>query len=485
MAPIKTSSAFLLSLAYSTVLGTPFPASSPSSSSSFQACAIRLDGQLPSPTPLGYEFSGNVRRYYVAAEEEEWDYAPTGWDNWLGVPFNISPRADFSGYNEYGTKWLKALYRGYTDSTFSQRSEQPAFQGTQGPTIRSEVGDLIEIMFVNNLSENYATMHSMGLAYNKAHGEGADYPNNTSPGVNVVLDESTAVPPVPQHGVEPGGCVVYKWMVPENAGPNNNEPARVHSYHSYVALQQDSNAGLIGPQIVYAQGQMNHTMANYREFPLLYMIYAEADSWLSGKNKARLTGSDISNTKRQASNDHGWQASNGHGNHGDDGNNSNYNNNNNINDGTSSTNASGVGSFDISNTNNLWSGNYTVWHPQLVNLKGAGQWSEAPPFHTMNGYVFSNNPPFEMCVGDNVIWYVNAYGAASHVFHMHGHGVTYHGFDRYAVSLNDGVGKTLYMNASEPGLWQVICHVDNHQTKGMVSNYNVLPEGKCSSPLGS
>lgn len=69
----------------------------------------------------------------------------------------------------------------------------------------------------------------MGLAYNKAHGEGADYPNNTSPGVNVVLDESNAVPPMPQHGVEPGGCVVYKWMVPENAGSNNNEPARVGS----------------------------------------------------------------------------------------------------------------------------------------------------------------------------------------------------------------------------------------------------------------
>lgn len=146
------------------------------------------------------------------------------------VPFDISPRANYANYNEYGTKWLKALYRGYTDSTFSQRSEQPAFQGTQGPTIRSEVGDLIEIMFVNNLSENYATMHSMGLAYNKAHGEGADYPNNTSPGVNVVLDESSAVPPVPQHGVEPGGCVVYKWMVPENAGPYDNEPARVRTH---------------------------------------------------------------------------------------------------------------------------------------------------------------------------------------------------------------------------------------------------------------
>jgi hypothetical protein len=44
-----------------------------------------MDGRLPSPTPSDFHFSGNVRRYYIAAEEVEWDYAPTGWDNWLGV----------------------------------------------------------------------------------------------------------------------------------------------------------------------------------------------------------------------------------------------------------------------------------------------------------------------------------------------------------------------------------------------------------------
>merc|ERR1712070_471638 len=99
----------------------------------------------------------------------------------------------------------------------------------------------------------------------------------------------------------------------------------------------------MGPQIVYAKGQMKHTMENYREFPLLYMIYNEADSWLSGKNKAQLTGSDISNTKRQASYNRGWHASNG--NHGEDSSNNNNNNNgNNISGVASSTNASGVGS---------------------------------------------------------------------------------------------------------------------------------------------
>lgn len=50
-----------------------------------KSCAVGMDGQLPSSVPIDFHFSGNVRRYYVAAEEVEWDYAPTGWDNWLGA----------------------------------------------------------------------------------------------------------------------------------------------------------------------------------------------------------------------------------------------------------------------------------------------------------------------------------------------------------------------------------------------------------------
>lgn len=57
----------------------------PSNASAPSTCAGSMNGQLPSATPADFHFSGNVRRYYVAAEEVEWDYAPTGWDNWLGV----------------------------------------------------------------------------------------------------------------------------------------------------------------------------------------------------------------------------------------------------------------------------------------------------------------------------------------------------------------------------------------------------------------
>ncbi|THV79282.1 hypothetical protein D6D29_07016, partial [Aureobasidium pullulans] len=191
------------------------------------SCAASMNSSVPSS--LGFNFSGTIRRYYVAAEEVEWDYAPTGWDNWLGVPLHDSIRAKNAGYLEYGTVWTKALYRGYTDATFTQRTEQPAWQG---PILRAEVGDVIEILFLNNLTNHYATMHSMGLAYQKSS-EGADYPD-AKPGVNFKILEEDAVPPV-EPGVAPGGYVVYKWMVTELAGLNEGEPARLYSYHSYVS----------------------------------------------------------------------------------------------------------------------------------------------------------------------------------------------------------------------------------------------------------
>lgn len=53
--------------------------------SGLESCSTSMDGRLPTVIPSDFLFSGNVRRYYIAAEEVEWDYAPTGWDNWLGV----------------------------------------------------------------------------------------------------------------------------------------------------------------------------------------------------------------------------------------------------------------------------------------------------------------------------------------------------------------------------------------------------------------
>lgn len=198
-------------------------------------------------------------------------------------------------------------------------------------------------------------------------------------------------------------------------------------------MDEDTNAGLIGPTIVYAKGKMNETMATHREIPLLYMIYNEANSFLSGQNSVAL------------------------------------NNGNN--------------SLALDSQIIYSGGNETVWRPQFVNFESSQQFSSAPSFYTMNGYIFANNPVFNMCLNDKVIWYVNAYGSASHVFHMHGSGYTIHGGHAgYAVSLNDGVGKTLYQDAVALGKWQVICHVNNHHSLGMVADYQIWRNAECPLP---
>lgn len=199
-------------------------------------------------------------------------------------------------------------------------------------------------------------------------------------------------------------------------------------------MYEDTNAGLIGPTIIYAKGAMESTMAGYREIPLLYMIYDEDVSFLSGNNSAVLNGTHQGG------------------------------------------NASQVPAI-------YPGGNQSYWYPQVVNINSGQQFSSAPSFHTMNGYVFANNPVFDMCLNDKVIWYVNAYGSASHVFHMHGSSFVYDGAHKsYAVSMNDGVGRTLYMNATNPGKWQVLCHVSNHQAKGMVADYQIWPQSTCPLP---
>lgn len=176
---------------------------------------------------------------------------------------------------------------------------------------------------------------------------------------------------------------------------------------------------------------MNSTMSTYREIPLLYMGYAESMSFLSGENAQKLLRNHTSDNS----------------------------------------------SFGMPNMD-LYIANSSIWKPQMTNLGLSGKFEAAPQFFSLNGYFFANNPVFEMCQGDNVIWYVNAFGMESHVFHMHGHSFTEAGKKAFSVSVNDGAGHTLYMDANNKGLWQVICHVGDHHQMGMLGNYRVYGEGE-------
>lgn len=405
-------------------------------------CSSALDGKLPKQIPTGFNFTGNVRTYYIAAEQDTWNYAPSGWDNWLGVPIHASPRATSYVNTLAGLTWQKALYRGYTDDTFTVRTKQMSSSGIQGPLIRAELGDLIQIYFKNNLTNNYASMHAMGLQYSKEN-EGSLYANTT---------DGSAPSFGGQEAVSPGSCSVYKWFVSTDAAPDQGLNSKMWSYHSFVNMQADINAGLVGPVIVYNTGTMKATMAQNREYTLLYNNFDESSSFLASVNAEKYGN---------ASSYHPQQVQ----------------------------------------LAMPYTGNLTNWKPQLVNMPTVKlSSSQAPQYHSLNGYIFANVPAFEMCQDDDVLWYVYAvsiqsflrrlealliftkYGMASHVFHLHGNNFKHNGNYYATKSLNDGNMFTLPMKAGLQGVWQVLCHVNNHLSDGMVGDYQVYPSGSCPLP---
>jgi FtsP/CotA-like multicopper oxidase with cupredoxin domain len=187
-----------------------------------------------------------TRVYYIAAEEVVWDYAPSGKDEISGRPFDaISQPFMEAGPRTIGRTYLKALYREYTDSTFTALKARPTpweHLGFLGPLIRAEVGDTIRVVF-RNKTRHPASMHPHGVFYKK-DAEGAPY-----------ADRSSAAEKQ-DDGVPTGGTHVYTWPVPERAGPGRGDPASVFwMYHSHTHEVFDLNSGLLGPMIVNARGQ--------------------------------------------------------------------------------------------------------------------------------------------------------------------------------------------------------------------------------------
>lgn len=65
-----------------------------------------------------------------------------------------------------GRVYKKAMYRQYTDRTYSQQILGPAWLGFLGPILRAEVDDVIIVHLKNFASRNYS-IHPHGAFYKK------------------------------------------------------------------------------------------------------------------------------------------------------------------------------------------------------------------------------------------------------------------------------------------------------------------------------
>lgn len=231
-------------------------------------CAAAAGSMADSAAPTP---SGKVRTYYVAADEVEWNYTPDGINKMMGMKFEGYPKVfTEQGPHRIGTTYRKALYREYTDETFTKlKPREPNWEhaGILGPILRAEVGDTISVVFKNN-GTHPASIHSHGVFYNK-DSEGASYDDGTSG--NDKADDDVA----------PGKTHLYTWQVPERAGPGPGDPSSlVWIYHSHGNAAVES--GLIGAIIITAHGMAGPDGKPKdvdREFVSFFMIFDENTSW--------------------------------------------------------------------------------------------------------------------------------------------------------------------------------------------------------------
>jgi hephaestin len=226
--------------------------------------------------------SGKTRTYYIAADEVTWDYAPGDKDGITGQPVNAigffkGTKPDERIPKPVSTKYVKTVYREYTDNTFKTlkaRAAEWEHLGFLGPVIHAEVGDTIKVVFHNNGDHPYS-MHPHGVFYKK-DSEGAPYQDGTT-GHDKADD-----------GVPPGGTHIYTWEVPERSGPGPMDPSSVMwMYHSHVDEVKDPNTGLMGAMIVTARGKAKPDGSPRdveRELIMMFAQIHEEDSWYFLKN---------------------------------------------------------------------------------------------------------------------------------------------------------------------------------------------------------
>lgn len=366
--------------------------------------------------------SGQTRVYYIAADEVDWDYAPSGRDRITGALFDTSEvfiRPDFpgsaplyfnvkrenydsgvaGGLTGIGRIYRKALYREYTDSTFSEPKPRPPeweHLGFLGPLLRAEVGDTIVVVFRNNGKRPFS-LHPHGVFYDKAS-EGTPYVDGTEGAAKA------------DDAVSPGSTHTYTWPVPERAGPGPNDPSSVlWMYHSHVHEDEDIATGLIGPMIVTARGRADAEGAPEdvdRELVTMFSHGVENDSWYFGDNiRTYIPGMDVDEAIAQPF---------------------------------------------FGQTNGMYS---------------------------INGFLYGNLPLPEIRIGERVRWYLFAGTNAGdlHTVHWHGQTVLVNGRRTDMIELEPMMMVVADMEPDNPGTWFYHCHVDFHFKGGMSALFRVLP----------
>jgi FtsP/CotA-like multicopper oxidase with cupredoxin domain len=355
---------------------------------------------------------GKTRTYYVAVDEINWDYMPSGMDQMTGKPYDhMAMMWAEQGKDRIGKVYRKAVYREYTDSTFStlkKRSPEWEHLGLLGPVIRAEVGDTIQVLFKNNGAHAYS-MHPHGVFYEKSS-EGSYYNDGAND---------------PSHNgvVEPGGTHTYIWKVPERAGPGPNDPSSViWLYHSHNYEPKDTDAGLIGAILITRKGMAREDGSPKdvdREFVTAFFLIDENNSWYLDHNIKTFTSDPKSVNKLDSK----PVDENG--------------------------NFSIVGQGFVTANFRLTINGFIFGNTPMMTMHKGDH---------VRWYLASLGNGFNV-----------------HTPHWHGNVVTVNGSRTDVLFLSPAQMVTADMVPDNPGMWMYHCHISDHMQAGMMAMYQVLP----------
>ncbi|KAM4548230.1 ceruloplasmin [Odontesthes bonariensis] len=230
---------------------------------------------------------GELRQYFIAAEEEVWDYAPT-------VPSDSEAKTFVTkGPNRIGSRYKKVRYVEYTDKTFTTkmlRSPEEKHLGILGPVLRAEEKDTINVMFMNKASRPYS-IQPHGVQYSIEQ-DGTLYYNeleesHTEKKLRELKKQPRIVTPPPAALVRPGTVYSYEWSVPVDAGPVQGEAdCLTYLYYSAVNPIKDTTSGLVGPLLICRPGSLKKgQQKNYnKEYHLMATVFDENLSWYLDEN---------------------------------------------------------------------------------------------------------------------------------------------------------------------------------------------------------
>nr|XP_048283558.1 coagulation factor VIII-like isoform X5 [Myodes glareolus] len=233
---------------------------------------------------LFYFCSSATRRYYLGAVEVYWNYRQSDLLNVLHTDTRFLPRMPTSFPFNTSTMYKKTVFVEYVDHLFNIAKPRPPWMGLLGPTIWTEVHDIV-VITLKNMASHPVSLHAVGVSYWKSS-EGAEYEDQTSQ--REKEDDK----------VFPGESHTYVWQVLKENGPMASDPpCLTYSYLSHVDLVKDLNSGLIGALLVCKEGSLSKKRTQMlHQFVLLFAVFDEGKSWHSETKDSFIQAMDSMST---------------------------------------------------------------------------------------------------------------------------------------------------------------------------------------------